>query len=259
MLQEALEYLADLGRRTDDADCIPAGNRNKSRFFVHGEVVEVPHDVPARNHVVGNIESFAKCLTDETNSVMPTATVWHHGNEVIGVMFDTNDNHRDDKVTWPLKQSEKFTVLTKGAQQPRDHAEFVRFIVQNLRDEFDAAAPGLLATIRTLKMKSGDTAEGDIQQGRESMGRAIQQEIVGAADLPETIIIKVKRWADLDYLADVECLLVLDVQARKLSLRPLADELTEAENTAQAWLHDELATATEAPIFYGMPTPFGSD
>ena len=254
MLQEAIEHLVDLGKETERADAIMHGNRNKNRYFLHGGVVEVPHDVPARNHAVGNLESFAKCLTDETNTVMPTATVWHYGNEVIGVMFDTNDNHRDDKVTWPLQQSEKFTVLTKGAQQPRDHAEFVRFIVQNLRDEFDASAPGLLATIRSLKMKSGDTQEGDIQQGRESMGRAIQQEIVGATDLPETVIIKVKRWADLDYLADVECLLVLDVQARKLSLKPLADELTEAENHAQDWLHDELAAATEAPIFYGIPT-----
>lgn len=73
------------------------------------------------------------------------------------------------------------------------HAEFVRWLVQNLRDEFDAAAPGLLGTIRNLKFLTADAQTGNIQQGRESMGRTIDKEITGAKDLPETVTINVRR------------------------------------------------------------------
>ena len=168
-------------------------------------------------------------------------------------MDDSDTGHRDDRLTWKLTPSSKFGALTTGAGQPRAHADFVRFLVQNLRDEFDAAAPGLLGTIRNLKFKTADEQTGNIQQGRESMGRQIEAAVTGATDLPETVIIQVRRWASLDYLASVECLLVLDTTDRKLSLRPLADQLEQAENDAQAWLGEQLTAAVKCPVYYGTP------
>ena len=247
MLKEAIELIATMAKKNDQPTPI-VGGRNKQRVFVRGLLQEIADDFPARNHTANDLESFAACI-----HAPDLASVWHHGNQVVAILSDDDHSYRDDRVTWPIKGSSKFAALTKDAPQPRPHADFVRFIVQNLRDEFDAAAPGLLGTIRNLKFRNVDAAEGSVQQGRESMGREIQNEITGATDLPETVIIRVKRWADLDCIAEVECLLVLDVENRKLSLRPLADQLEQAENAAQKWLHDVLASATEAPIFYGTP------
>jgi hypothetical protein len=247
-LKDAIEFISEQAVEAKKVDRIEGGGRNKTRYFgKDNAIITVEHDPPARNHTVFDLDSLATNLTKENSSV------WHSGNQVVAILDDRDESHRDDRVTWPIKVSAKYTALTSQAATPRAHADFVRWIVQNLRDEFDASAPGLLGTIRSLNFKSVDAADGSIQQGRESMGREIQNEITGASDLPETIIIKVKRWADMDYFAEIECLLVLDVQDRKLSLRPLADQLESAENKAQAWLHDLLTSGTDAAVYYGTP------
>lgn len=249
MLRDAFEYLTKLAVDAVSFEEIEGGNRNKNRYFgPDNKVVEVRHDTPARQHTVSDLESFAARIESPDK-----ASVWHHGNKVVAILDDSAESYRDDIVSWPIKGSSKFESLVKQAPTPRAHVDFVRFIVQNLRDEFDASAPGLLGTIRNLKMKSLDTYQGEVQHGRESMGRDIQNEIAGADKLPETIVIRVRRWADLDCFAEVECLLVLDVDARKLSLQPLADELEQAENAAQKWLHELLSGAVEASVFYGTP------
>ena len=77
--------------------------------------------------------------------------------------------------------------------------------------------------------------------------------VSGAEPLPETVILRVKRWADLDHVIEVECLLRLDPVGGKLALKPLADELQEAENKAHDWLHERLTDAVECPVYYGSP------
>lgn len=46
---------------------------------------------------------------------------------------------------------------------------------------------------------------------------------------------------------------MLDTDERKLSLRPLADQLEQAENGAQVWLADRLTEAVKCPVYYGTP------
>lgn len=222
----------------------------RNRFLIchNGMLVEQAADPPARCHKVRNLETLSTLVDGRAS-----ASIWHADNTVVALLDDSDAGHRDDQVTWNLSASEKFKALVEQARQPRVHADFVRWLVQNLRDEFDAAAPGLLGTIRNLKFRSADEQTGNIQQGRESMGRQIEAEITGASELPETVIVKVRRWASLDYVAAVECLLVLDTTERKLSLRPLADQLERAENDAQDWLHAQLTAEVQCPIYYGSP------
>jgi hypothetical protein len=225
--------------------------RNAKLVHHDGQLVEHKEAIPARGHNACDLESFAAIVGDYGKK--DEATVWHKDNTVVAVLDAGDASYRDDSVRWLLTASEKFKALTQDAPRPRAHAEFVRFLVQTLRDELDASAPGLLGTIRNLKFRSADEQTGDIKQGRESMGRSIEAEITGAAELPETVLVKVRRWASLDYVATVECLLVLDVQERKLSLRPLADQLEQAENGAQGWLHGQLSGAVECPVYFGTP------
>lgn len=225
--------------------------RNSVLIHHNGELSERKKGIPARVHSASNLESFAAIVVDYGDK--EDATVWHKDNLVVAVLNTGDASYRDDTVRWSLTASEKFKALTQDAPRPKSHAEFVRFLVQSLRDELDASAPGLLGTIRNLKFRSADEQTGDIKQGRESMGRSIEAEITGATELPETIIVKVRRWASLEYVAAIECLLVLDVQERKLSIRPLADQLEQAENGAQGWLHEQLTAAVECPVYFGTP------
>lgn len=249
-LAEALETIQETAVKASHAQRLM--DKRKGTVFSHGgQILTIDADPPARNHKVSDLESLVVAIGGEAS-----ASVWHSGNQVVAIIDDTPASHRDDRVSWSLVESAKFAALTRKAAEPRSHAEFVKFLVQNLRDELQAAAPGLLGAIRALKFRSADEQAGKIEHGRESMGRAIEAEVTGAGELPETVVVKVPRWATLglDYVASIECLLVLDVNDRKLSLRPLADQLERAENAAQRWLNDLLSgSLAEASVLYGTP------
>jgi hypothetical protein len=250
VIKEALELIQETAVEAKSTDKVMQ-LRNGWLLDHGGQLVVQKEGLPQRQHKANDLESLASMIGDYGS--VDSAAVFHSGDCVVAILDASSESYRDDKVTWSLSPSEKFTALTRQAPQPRGHAEFVRFLVQTLRDELDASAPGLLGTLRNLKFRSGDEQTGDVKQGRESMGRQIEAEVTGAGELPETVLIKVRRWASLEYLATVECLLVLDVQERKLSLRPLADQLERAENDAQAWLHSQLSGAVEFPVYYGTP------
>lgn len=248
MIRDALELIQETARDADSTQRVME-LRNAVLLNTKGVLAEQKNGLPARRHKANDLDSFAAIV--EAYGALDSAAVFHADNSVTGVLDASSESYRDDRVTWSLTVSEKFNALTKSAPQPRGHADFVRFLVQTLRDELDAAAPGLLGTLRNLKFRSGDEQSGDVKQGRESMGRQIEAEVTGAGELPETVKISVRRWAALEYVAVVECLLVLDLQERRLSLRPLADQLEVAENDAQAWLHGKLTDAVGCPVYYG--------
>lgn len=224
---------------------VPLPDRHYSQFVINGEVKQFTHEPPAEKYTACDIETLASFTED--NSI-----VWHCDNTVIAVVEATS-NYRDDRVTMELRQSEKWRSLLTDAHKPRMHQEFIRWLVRNLRDELEASAPGLLGIIRNLKFRSLDQGESDVQHGKESMGRSVAREISGAEALPETVTIKLRRWAKLEIFVEVECLLVLDTDERKLALQPLADATEQAEHDAQGQLHELIASAVECPVAYGNP------
>lgn len=251
-LNEALITIQETAVKAAGAGVVSGVQLRNAKLIHHdATLVEFKDGLPRRAHHASDLDSLAAIVTDYGDN--DNSTVWHQSNSVVAVLDARDESYRDDTVHWALTESTKWNALVKMAPQPRIHADFVRFLVQNLRDELDFAAPGLLGILRNLKFRTGDEQAGDVKQGRESMGRQIDAEVSGAGDLPETVLINVRRWASLEYVATVECLLVLDVQERKLSLRPLADQLEIAENGAQGWLHAQLTQAVQCPVYFGTP------
>lgn len=223
------------------------GCRNRNAIVIGSGIVDFTHDVPKRSHVAHSLEAFTAYVSSTDSAI------WHSGDKAIAVLDDTTESFRDDTVTWPIPPSAKWAAVRNEAGKPRQQKEFVTFIVANLRPEFDAAAPGLLTKLRSLKMTTVDEEQGNIQTGRESMGRQIERSVSGADDLPELLTVPVRRWASLDYVAAVECLLVVDLVTRTIALRPLADSLEQAEHSAQAWLHGLISNEAECPVYHGTP------
>lgn len=242
-----LETLKQIQKTTIDATApqLFHSDRHIDRYAIGGEVLEVIAKPPAIDFLACDIET----LGDHTTS---NSAIWHRGDQVIAVV-DATSEHRDDRVTLNLMQSSKWTALLFEAHKKREHASFIRFLVLSLRDELDTSAPGLLGLLRSLNFKTVDAGDGNIQHGKESMGRSVQMEITGANDLPETVTIKLRRWAKLDIFVEVECLIVLDTETRTLALQPLADATEIAEDDAQRQLHELLVAATEGSVNYGYP------
>lgn len=257
MLEEAIELIQQTAVRSETPVAVKeVALRNATLLYHNGTVHPYRHEPTARKHTICDLASLATLVNghgEAKDGAAPSASIWHQGDLVVVVLNDAEDSFRDDRATWSLSPSEKFHCLLEEASKPRDQKPFVHFIVQNLRKEMEQAAPELLSKLRNLKFSLSDDQTGNIQQGRESMGRDIHAAVAGADQFPETVTFKVRRWANLDYVVPVECMLVVDVTAKKLALIPLADELQVAEDAAQDWLHATITDEVSAPVFYGTP------
>lgn len=261
MLKEALEFLKEQSNDASKPTRLDSVSlRNATMYKIGHTTQRIENDPAARRHKVANLDSLATLINGPSagndaagNPLRSRASVWHYGNEVIAILDDGDDSFRDDRAEWKLNASKKFESLTSSAATWRDQKSFVEFLVEYLRDEVDAAMPGLLANLRKLRFTNNSEGTGDVQHGRASMGKSVEMAVSGAEPLPETVILRVKRWADLDHVIEVECLLRLDPVGGKLALKPLADELQEAENKAHDWLHGQLTDAVECPVYYGSP------
>ena len=242
MIQEAIQYMADIVKESMKHEELQEG-ATQVVYSVGGRLETVEIEPGPRRHSVKNLQSLA-------GYAWGSSCIWHAGNS-IELVIDDKDRHRLDRVTWRLDKSAKFSCLENDAEKPRDHKSFVTFLVRYLRDEIDRDVPGLLGTIRELKFSTSDVEQGDVQHGKESMGRDIQREIAGASDLPETITLNVKRWADLEIFVPVESMLVLDTESRRLSLVPLADSIVEANLTAHRELGAMISEEIECPVYHG--------
>ena len=247
-LAEAIREIQGEAVKAKGAQVVPLADNATLMLCVDGKVEKHSVPPPPRRHSICDLDSLPTFVEGWSE-----ASAWHMDNQVVAILDDGGDGRRENRLDWSLQPSGKFQAITEAAKTLRSHKEFVAFLVQNLRDELNAASPGLLGIIRNLKFRSVDAAEGNVQQGRESMGRQIESEVAGAGDLPETVTVSVRRWAALDHVIEVECLLVLDTQERKLALRPLADEKVQAENSAQDWLHERITEVVQCPVYYGAP------
>jgi len=244
-LQKAIQLIQETAVRAAGPHEVVGGKRHVTTLFANGEYAAFEHDRPPRRHSACDIPTLLAKTTDRS-------TIWHQGDRVIAVLDDSDASHREDFVELKLDPSDKWTALA-DAGRPREHAEFVRWLYENLRDELNEASPGLLGVLRNLRFRTVDDEEKSIKHGRESMGRSIDSEITGAEAIPETIKLQIRRWSSIDYYACVECVVRLDTHARTLCVKPLADELRRAEHAAQDWLGDMLANQADCPVHYGAP------
>ena len=242
MFLESLEFLKDTANQSVEPHRVLEGEA-KDAYFVGASLVEVDKPLPRRKHRVRNVDSLAGYASDQSK-------VWHDDN-LVQLVIDDESDRRSDVVSWKLTDSARYKALSEDASKPRGHKEFVTFVVQNLKTEFDRDASGLLGTIRSLKFSTQDESEGSVNHGRESMGRQIQQAVTGAEDLPETIVLNVNRWGELDIYVPIEVMVVVDLDARKLSLVPLADSVVKANLNAHQQLSDLIAAAVPCDVFHG--------
>lgn len=137
--------------------------------------------------------------------------------------------------------------------------------VKMLRIELAGCVPEeFLAWARQLKFAARTESDSDIQVGRESMGRKIENQVSGIAAVPETVWLEVPTHDDL-VDADgvlvrfgVECAVDLDYAAGTLRLVPLAGELTAALRSADEWICTQLkglealSSTTVVKVFCGV-------
>lgn len=212
-----------------------------------GTLDVLEQDAPARMHTVYDIESLGK-WADGNGS----AKVWHCDSEVVLVLDDAN--YRENTVTLPLPIHPKFTAIENGTNARFSQKALIDFLRLNLKEEIEAASPGLVASLRKLKFRRSDSGTSEVAVGRESMGRDIEELVTGLGDFPEELTLTVPIWLHLDLVVKVELAFDVDASTCEFIFRPKPGAIQQAKVNAQEWLHNQLESECgDCTVYFGRP------
>lgn len=106
-----------------------------------------------------------------------------------------------------------------------------------LRHDLRATYRGdrLVEQVSKLEFRDTDTGSVNVQRGRESLGRSIEQQVAEPEDLPDPFqefYVRKYANADLDVRLPLQCALDPDTKTRRWFLKPLEDSWIEYEHKA---------------------------
>lgn len=242
ILIQTVDRIIELAGKSQRAAIVPCPAMPRDRILIEHTPGDVKgFDVP-RGPVKDGASTIAG-LCQQINDIGedPGVCLVFVGNDKIRVVFDED---RRDSIEMALPWSEPFAALSKPeALTGLPQKDLVWLLRTTFRGTFAPAE--LLPTVRTIKFTAAGQSDSDIQHGRESMGKALQQEVVGAGTLPEEVQFTVPVFADLVhesnfFSASVLCALDIDLERQRFTLKPLPDELAVARRQANVWVCERI-------------------
>lgn len=249
MIAEAIALIQQTAVAAKGPHKLPSDSPHVERVVLpSGDVDRVEHTIPPRDHQVHDIESLSAFVSD-----IPDVVVWHDTQRVIAVLND--ESYRDSTLTMPLPIHPTFTALAGMVGKSLGQKALIDFLRLNLKKEIDAAVPGFLSALREIRFVNAASGESQVQHGRESMGKRIEQSVTGVDALPEDFILRVPLWLHLDAVVSVECALVVDTAEAMFRCGPKPGAIEQAKVAGQKWLGEQLESACEkAVVYFGSPT-----
>jgi hypothetical protein len=171
------------------------------------------------------------------------------------------DRSDQDRITIELAYSEPFKALVKLVKdwkQGFNQADLVLALRTTFARTFDAS---FLECVRRLKFRTAAETSGEIQKGKASVGRQVEQEVTGATALAEELKFRVPVYAS-GHHCYVDILTAIDVnlQTEKLLIIPLPGEIENALNEARELIASELLGMLDdnnpvaSRVYFGSPT-----
>jgi len=211
------------------------------------------HQLPPadRDHQVDTLNDLTAAAENWT-----APTVWHNEAEVIALC---DDEHRRDRITFKLTPSPQFKLLvgleTNANACVLDQRSFIRMLKFDLAD--CVVNDGLLPNIRKLEFKRSSDGTGNVQHGKESLGRAVEASVQGTTDIPEWFDVQIPLYvsAGEKIKHDVRIDLDIDTQNERFIVRPLPGRLHDAIHRHQANIAERLVNGLgdDVSVYYGKP------
>jgi hypothetical protein len=219
------------------------------------ELFSVPP--PCRKHFVQSLED----LITYARTCQADPVIWHGGGAVTLIL---DDSDRRDLVVFTLSWSAPWNKLRQIEDQDAPVAFTQKELIRLLRFYLKANEV-LITAFRRLSFQAIIGGAGDVGKSRESLGRTIEAEVQGAADLPEEIVVRVPIYTNTGEREEypVRLLLEYDGQAQRILLLPEPGALDQLQEQHQADIHSRLSAALgeddpqdnakAVPIYFGKP------
>jgi hypothetical protein len=251
MLQEALKLIQDTATKADDLKIvnIPGDPRNVILEHAGGYVIH-PVPPPLVNHVVYSIDDLA-AFYGNCPEGSPQPTIWHTFGRIVML---TDESDRRERVSCPLVYSPAWVLLANLAKPDArwmSQKDFVRM----LQIDFGVDR-AIVSAFRTIDFQRRQGDQGNVQHGRESLGRQVEAVVQGTSQLPEELMIGCAIYTTLGETAPhhVRSAVEIDATSGAFRLTPIPGELEAVMHAHQASIHQRLEKSCDgASVYYGEP------
>lgn len=257
MLMEAIQYVFDQGflKATSALARVLKEVPSDGRTIViehAGKLIDRAVPPPLRAHSVDSVNDLVNAAKRWTTDPV----IWVSERNVV---LAIDDKDRRETVTLPLIKSHTFKTIESLRSHDNgrmDQTTFVRLLRRDFRKSPDAAT--MLSAVRKIKFKSYSDGHSDIGHGNESLGKTIENEVTGAQDFPELMIVPCSVYmnpgeeiVETSIGMDME----IDAKTQRFILRPMPDETEAAIARALASIQQRIGAGLgkEVPVFYGSP------
>lgn len=253
MIKEALSYLNErflaakaIARINHLSEC----DSRHEYYDVGGVLTPVELPPEDRSHSVRTVDDL---ILAAKRWGVPEATTIFIGTGSVTVLIDDADRLETVRLDLPLHPQFKFL---EGCEEKSlaDQPTFLKSLRIHLpgierRDE-------LISRVRSIKWKSSTDGYSEFSQGRESLGKSVEAEIIGASEIPEAIVVNtpVFALADLDMKVGILCDLEVVATSQRFRFCPLADELRSKREIVLDVLKKTIVKSLpKATVLFGSP------
>jgi hypothetical protein len=183
------------------------------------------------------------------------AAVWYSREAVVCLL---DDSDRRDRVTLALAPSPQLAALIEleAKRQPVAQADLLFLLRTTFKGCCDTS---LVPALRSVQWKVAQDSASNIDRSKRSVGKSIEQEVLGLGSVPETTTLAVPVFAaaSLDALAHVECVVEPVLDKERFLFYPLPGQVESAWTAGEAWLLARLMAllGEDSPVsvHYGRP------
>lgn len=197
-----------------------------------GEVREHIKRAPPRRVKLFSLSDFSLALNQatEASGAKPAVYVSRYGVDIIWNDSTGPDGRGRDRTEYIFEPSDENQAISDGILNI-SQKNFVQILRRDLKFALGELATTLIPAVSSIKWSVGSRGSMVVSNGRESMGREIDQEIVSSSgSLPDEIVLNLLLCSDLatPYRYPVRCILEVDATQQNFTLSPMAGEFDKA-------------------------------
>jgi hypothetical protein len=233
---ETLELLQSTAQKAQKPETIEIPGENRIKHFaLNGELKEIDVPPPNRKHTFRRLADLIDMANLYGNNDGHPA-VWHDQNQVVLLIDDTD---RRDTAVFPLDATAKLRKMMHLEKEQPMMTQ--KQLVRLLRVDFELEA-AKVAIFRRIDWSSNTTGQGTVERGRESLGRTIEEQVKGAQEIPESIVIPIELYRNLgeDEVYNLRCLVDFDIQDSLIQIIPAPGEIDHALHLHQMNIRERL-------------------
>jgi hypothetical protein len=244
LTKEAIQQIQATAVAAAEAKILKSPDPRFALFCQNGDHMELSVPPALRSDRVLSLDSLL-----ERAKTFPAGELWHNHDEVC-LVYDAADRREIALFNLTPSDAQLAILSMDSAENGLSQRDLIRAMRFSLR--VDAATIG---RFRRLDWKVDTAATCIVERSRESLGKSIEAQVTGTADLPDELIVSVPLYDDPGERQEytVRLMLDYDVQQQRIHCRPEAGELLAVLAAHQADIASRLKAA-KLPTYYGTPT-----